>query len=52
LHLGYEQEVAHLLDIPDDFTQVALIPIAYTQGTEFKTAPRKDLDNVLHTNCW
>ena len=52
LHLGYEQEVARLLDIPDDFTQVALIPIAYTRGTEFKTAPRKDLDNVLHTNCW
>ena len=52
LHLGYEQEVARLLDIPDDFTQVALIPIAYTRGTEFKTAPRKDLDNVLHTNGW
>jgi nitroreductase len=52
LHLGYEQEVARLLDIPDDFTQVALIPIAYTQGTAFKTAPRKDLDNVLHTNGW
>ncbi|MDG2047566.1 MAG: nitroreductase family protein [Halioglobus sp.] len=52
LHLGYEQEVARLLDIPDDFTQVALIPIAYTQGTAFKTAPRKDLNNVLHTNRW
>ena len=52
LQLGYEQEEARLLNIPDDFTQVALIPIAYTRGTDFKTAPRKDLDNVLHTNGW
>jgi hypothetical protein len=29
-----------------------LIPIAYTKGTDFKTAPRKELDSVLHTNGW
>lgn len=52
LHLNYEKEVAGLLGIPDDFAQVALIPIAYTKGTEFKTAPRKDRDTVLHTNNW
>lgn len=52
LHLSYEKEIAALLDIPDDLAQVALIPIAYTLGTDFKTAPRKDLDKVLHTNGW
>lgn len=52
LHLTYEKEVAALLGIPDEFAQVALIPIAYTQGTDFKAAPRKDLDTVLHTNGW
>ncbi len=52
LHLLYEKEVAALLDIPEDYTQIALIPIAYTQGTDFKVAPRKDLDNFLHTNNW
>jgi nitroreductase len=52
LHLNYEKEVAGLLDIPDDVAQVALIPIAYTRGTEFKPAPRKSLDKVLHTNGW
>lgn len=52
LHLGYEKEVAGLLGIPEEFTQVALIPIAYTQGTDFKVAPRMDLDKVLHTNSW
>jgi len=52
LHLTYEKEVAALLGIPDEFTQVALIPVAYTQGTDFKAAPRKDLDTVLHNNSW
>jgi len=52
LHLTYEEEVAKLLDIPAEMTQIALIPIAYTKGTEFKAAPRKDLDAVLHNNSW
>jgi hypothetical protein len=41
-----------MLGIPDDFAQVALIPIAYTKGTDFKPAPRKDLESVLHTDSW
>lgn len=52
LHLMHEKEVATLLGIPDDVAQVALIPIAYTKGTDFSAAPRKDLDKVLHTNGW
>jgi nitroreductase len=52
LHLNYEQEIGALLDIPTDFAQVALIPIAYTKGTDFKEAPRKDLNAFLHTNGW
>jgi len=52
LHLTYEKEVAALLGIPDEFAQVALIPIAYTLGTDFKAAPRMGLDRVLHTNSW
>ena len=37
LHLMQEKEVADIVGIPyDDFMQVALIPIAYTQGTDFK----------------
>jgi nitroreductase len=52
LHLSYEKEVAELLGIPDDITQIALTPIAYTKGTDFKPAPRKPLEGVLHTNNW
>ena len=52
LHLNYEQEIAQLLGIPEGYSQAALIPLAYTKGTDFKVAPRKPLDCVLHTNGW
>ena len=52
LHLQYEREIGALLGIPPDQMQVALIPMAYTIGTDFKQAPRKSLDSVLHINSW
>ena len=52
LHLNYEKEIAEILNIPADYTQIALIPIAYTKGTDFKIAPRKPLDGILHHNQW
>lgn len=52
-HLRYEQEAAEILGIPyEKVTQVALIPVAYTQGTDFKPAPRKPLANILHIDRW
>ena len=53
LHLMHEEEVANLLGIPyAEYTQVALIPIAYTKGTEFKPAYRPQLDTVMHVDQW
>jgi nitroreductase len=53
LHLAYEREAADVLGIPyDKVTQVGLIPVAYTIGTEFKPAPRKPLADVVHMNRW
>jgi nitroreductase len=52
LHLEHEAEIAELLGIPEGFAQVALIPIAYTKGTQFSLAPRKPLDEVLHIDSW
>lgn len=53
LHLDYEKEVAEIIGIPyPAVTQVALIPVAYTLGTDFKPAPREPLDTVLHWNQW
>jgi nitroreductase len=53
LHLAYEREAAEVLRIPyDDVMQVALIPVAYTVGTDFKPARRRALDDVVHWNTW
>jgi nitroreductase len=52
-HLMREQEAAEILGIPyDDVTQVALIPVAYTLGTDFKPGLRKPLDSMVHWNTF
>lgn len=52
-HLDFEREAAGVLGIPfDEITQVALIPVAYTVGTDFKPAKRNPLDTVLHWDEW
>jgi nitroreductase len=52
-HLMHEEEVAGILGIPyAEVTQVALIPVAYTIGTEFKPGRRKPLDTMLHWESW
>ena len=38
--LSRQDEVAELLGIPDGMTQIAMIPVAWTKGTEFRRAPR------------
>jgi len=52
LHLQHEREIATLLGIPDGIMQVAMIPLAYTKGTDFRPAPRKPLEEVLHLDAW
>lgn len=53
LHLMHEKEIADLIGIPyDDYMQVALIPIAYTKGTNFKPAYRPPVETVMHFNEW
>jgi nitroreductase len=52
LHLIKEAEAAELLGIPDDVTQVGLIPVAYTLGTEFKLGPRQPVEELTYWNGW
>jgi len=52
LHLLHEQEAAELLGIPDDVLQVALLPVAYTIGTDFKRAARPPVSGITHWNGW
>jgi nitroreductase len=53
LHLAFERKAAELLGIPyDQVTQLALITVGYTKGTDFKPAPRVPLDQVVHWDSW
>jgi nitroreductase len=52
-HLAHEQEAAELLGIPyEEVMQAALIPVAYTIGTEFKPAKRAPLETMVHWDRW
>ena len=52
-HLFFEQEAAEILGIPfEKVMQCALLPVAYTLGTEFTPAPRRPLDTVVHWDAW
>jgi nitroreductase len=53
VHLMVEEDVAQLLEIPySEVTQVALVPVAHTLGTDFKPASRRDVDDVVHWDHW
>jgi nitroreductase len=52
LHLPKEQEAAALLGIPETVTQVALIPVAYFTGDDFKPARRRPVEEVTYWNGW
>jgi nitroreductase len=52
LHIRYEQEAASLLGIPQDVTQVALLPVAYYRGTDFTPAGRPPARERTYWNHW
>ena len=52
IHLFFEKEVAELLAIPEDVMQVALLPVAYTKGTDFKIAKRPAPETITHFDTW
>ena len=52
-HLQFEREASELLGVPyDEVMQAALIPVAYTIGTDFRPGPRKPLETMLHWDAW
>ena len=52
LHLFREQEVAELLGIPDDVTQIAMLPVAHTVGTDFRPATRPPVEEITFWDAW
>lgn len=52
-HLAHERDAAELLGIPyEQVMQAALIPVAYTIGTDFKPGRRKPLETMVHWEGW
>ena len=52
ISLFFEKDVADVLDIPDDIMQVALLPVGYTKGTDFKIAARPAAEEITHFDRW
>jgi len=52
IHLFFEADVAKILGVPDDVMQVALLPVAYTKGTDFKPAVRPPAQEITHFDAW
>ena len=52
IHLFFEKDVAALLNMPEDVMQVALLPVAYTKGTDFKIAKRPPPEEITSFDTW
>jgi nitroreductase len=51
-HLFFEREAGQILGIPDTVTQVALLPVAYFTGADFKPAKRLPARERTHWDAW
>jgi nitroreductase len=53
MHLHRERQAAALLGVPsEEYTQVALIPVGYTIGTQFRPAERVSVERVTYVDRW
>lgn len=52
LHLLQAERAAEILGLPDNIQQVAMLPVAYTKGTDFKRAERPGPETITHWNAW
>jgi nitroreductase len=51
-HLFFERDAAEILGVPDTVTQVALLPVAYFTGADFKPARRLPAAELTYWNRW
>ncbi|WP_328808758.1 nitroreductase family protein [Nonomuraea montanisoli] len=52
LHVPHERQVARMLGIPTGVTQVCMIPVAYTVGTDFRPAERYSAKERTYWERW
>ncbi|TMA76732.1 MAG: nitroreductase family protein [Deltaproteobacteria bacterium] len=51
-HLFFEREAAEILGVPEHVTQVALLPVAYFTGEDFKPAKRLPARERTYWKRW
>jgi len=52
LHLDYEREIGDALGIPETVTQVALLPVGYYTGDDFRPAARRPVSQITYWDTW
>ena len=52
LHLAKADEFRALFGMPDGLTQVVLLPVGYTVGTDFRPAPRISAREITYVDRW
>lgn len=52
LHLMFEKDAAALLGVPADFTQAALLPVAWFTGDDFQPAKRTPVEELTYWDAW
>lgn len=52
MHLAFEDESREILGLPEDMAQMAMLPVAYTLGIDFKPAKRPPPETITHFNRW
>ena len=52
IHLVYEREISQLLSIPENYTQAALLPVAWLKGENLRKARRLPLGDVAFWDKW
>jgi hypothetical protein len=51
-HLEREAEAAEILGIPENVTQVGLLPVAYTTAADFRPGPRTPVEELTYLDRW
>ncbi|HPG27733.1 MAG: nitroreductase family protein [Spirochaetaceae bacterium] len=52
MHLAFEDEAREVLGLPPDVVQTAMLPVAWTVGTDFRPARRPPPETITHWNRW
>jgi nitroreductase len=50
--MHHANEISKLLNFPDNFIPITIIPVAHTKGLNFNAAHRLPVKDILRFNTW